>query len=967
MIKPVIAPFSGSDSIMHQYFKRFLRSAFLVLFFLSLTIGLSSAYAQDSEVKSCFDIAQNGHSVPLYISQQEYPGAQRAMGDLQSDLRKLTQNQVDFLSTGFPEHPEFILAGTLGKNPKIDALVESGKLDPSFLEGAWEAYHIEVIENPFEGVDKALVIAGSDKRGTIFGIYEVSRLMGVSPWYFWADVPVPQKENISLNQCLIQDKPKVEYRGIFLNDENPALYGWVHETYGGFNHEFYGDVFELILRLKGNYLWTAMWGKAFYDDDPLNASTADMYGVVIGTTHHEPMGRAHVEWDRYGEGDWNYQTNEEFLREFWKKGIQRLSDYEATITLGMRGDGDMAMSEEANVGLLERIVADQREIIDEYSEQDPDKELQLWALYKEVQEYYEKGMRTPDDVMLLLADDNWGNARLLPEPGKADEHPGGWGLYYHFDYVGGPRNYKWINTNQISRTWEQMNLAWEHGVDRMWLVNVGDLKPMEYPISFFLDHAWDPDEMDVDAMDAYPETWAASIFGEEYAEEIGSLMTEYTLYNARRKHELLNTPTYSLVHFNEGERIVNDFRELEQQAIDLGKQIDDEYWDAYYQLVLHPIEASANLNDLYIAAAKNKWYAQQGRAATNLMAAKVQKLFDRDQEITDYYHNELANGKWNHMMAQTHIGYTYWQQPEQNNIPETEILELPDQPEMGVSVQGAAEAWPGADGTPALPTFDKFNQQSYFFEIFNKGKGSFKYTIETSVPWIEFEGMTSTVDDQQRIHVSLDWSKVPAGEVTESFTIKSDGAEQTVEVHAFNPETNLNGFTGFVEARGYIAMEGENYSKSAASDQAEWTFVPQIGKTDGGMTVSPTTVRGLEAGSEESPRLEYNTWFFSEGEVEVELYLSPTLEFNQSKGLQIAVSFDNEDPQIIDMHDDYNWYQIVGENILKLKTTHTIQQAGAHTLKVWAVDGGPVVQRVVVKTGDVGQTYLGPPESFIKK
>ena len=934
---------------------------------LFLLMFIQPAKAQSNA--PCFDIVSNARSVPLYVSQQDHPGVQRAMGDLQSDLQKLTQNPVLFQSTGFPHGEKFVLAGTVGVSPEIDALVESGKLDVSYLRDEWEAYQIQVVKEPFEGVDEILVIAGSDMRGTIFGIYEISQQMGVSPWYFWADVPVPHKADIAvLPGCKLQDKPGVQYRGIFLNDENPALYGWVNETYGGFNHEFYGDVFELILRLKGNYLWTAMWGKAFYDDDPLNAPTADQYGVVIGTTHHEPMGRAHVEWERYGEGAWNYQTNEATLQEFWKEGIQRLGDHEATITLGMRGDGDEAMSEETNVALLERIVADQREIIEEYSEQDPDKELQLWALYKEVQEYYEKGMRVPDDVMLLLADDNWGNARLLPEPGKAKDHAGGWGLYYHFDYVGGPRNYKWINTNQISRTWEQMNLAWQHGVDRMWLVNVGDLKPMEFPISFFLDQAWDPDAMGIKEMDAYPKRWAASLFGETYADEIGQFLTDYTRFNARRKHELLSPETYSLIHFNEADRIVADYYELEAQARLIGEKLPEEYWDAYYQLVLHPIEASANLNALYVAAAKNKWYAAQGRSTTNLMAEKVQELFDLDQEITDYYHHEIACGKWNHMMSQTHIGYTYWQQPDQNNIPETITIDVPEEGAMGVSIQGKKGSWPGKNSEkPKLPVFDKFNKQTYYIEVFNKGKEPFNYTLVASVPWIEFSNMSTKIETQQRILVSIDWDNVPAGTTKEVFTVKAEHGAQDIGVEVFNPKVTLNDFTGFVESNNYIAAEAEHYQRAVSSDAGKWVKVPQLGRTLSGMTPMPGTIRGLTPGTEESPHLEYDLWFFNTGEVEAELYLSPTLQFNQSKGLKIAVSMDDEAPQILELHEDYNWYQIVGENILKLKSSHKIRTAGKHTFKVWVADGGPVLQRVVLKTGKIGDTYLGPVESFLKK
>ena len=931
---------------------------------LMLMSGMFGCLKAQNSQEGCFDIISDGNAVPLYISQSDFAGAQIAMGDLQTDLQKVSQNPVLFQSTGLPHGERIVVAGTIGKSPEIDELVKSGKLDVSYLEGQWEAYQVEVVKEPFEGVNEALVIAGSDKRGTIFGIYEISRQMGVSPWHFWADVPVPQKENVSvLSGCKLQDKPEVQYRGIFLNDENPALYGWVNETYGGFNHEFYSDVYELILRLKGNYLWTAMWGKAFYDDDPVNAQTADRYGVVIGTTHHEPMGRAHVEWDRYGEGNWNYQTNEEFLKKFWTEGIQRLEDYEATITIGMRGDGDMAMSEETNIDLMERIVADQREIIDEHSEQDPEKELQLWALYKEVQDYYEQGMRVPEDVMLLLADDNWGNLRLLPRPGTADEHEGGWGIYYHFDYVGGPRNYKWINTNQVSRTWEQMNLAWEHGADRMWLVNVGDLKPMEYPISFFLDHAWDPEEMGIEEMKAYPKEWATYQFGEKYGEEIGEILTTYTKYNSRRKPELLSPETYSLIHFNEAERIVNDYNALKEKAVMIYNDIPDSQKDAFYQLVLFPVQASANLNELYVSAAKNHWYAEQGRASTNAMAERVKELFQHDADLTEFYHTEMANGKWNHMMSQTHIGYTYWQQPEQNNIPETKTIEIPQKAEMGVSVPGSQQWWPEAGGQATLPDFDVFNKQTRYIEIFNRGQQSFNYTITSDAEWIVLSKLQGKVDQQEKVWVSVNWDQISQGNHQSSITVESESGESIeIEIKAYRPA--LGEVSGFVESNGYVSIEAPHYSSKSSAENAEWVNVPDLGRTVSGMTPHPVTAEVRSPGSENSPFLEYNVHLTTSGEATVKVYASPTLDYYlDNDGLKYGVSFNDQEPQLVNLHQEYNWNQIVAENINITKSTHTIESAGNHILKIWMADPGVVIQKIVIETGEVGKTYLGPPES----
>ena len=244
--------------------------------------------------------------------------------------------------------------------------------------------------------------------------------------------------------------------------------------------------------MRANFLWPAMWGNAFNDDDAVNPLLANEYGIVVGTSHHEPMMRAHDEWRRYGSGPWNYATNAEALRTFWTGGVRRTAAFENIITLAMRGDGDEPMSREANVALLERIVADQRAIIAQELKRDVTTVPQVWALYKEVQEYYEKGMRVPDDVTLLWSDDNWGNIRRLPTAEERNRS-GGSGVYYHFDYVGGPRSYKWLNTIPIAKIWEQMNLAYRYGANRIWIVNVGDIKPMEFPIQFFMDYAWNPE------------------------------------------------------------------------------------------------------------------------------------------------------------------------------------------------------------------------------------------------------------------------------------------------------------------------------------------------------------------------------------------------------------------------------------------------------------------------------------------
>jgi len=636
-------------------------SLLVIVGFISFSLPIQAQLV--SPVKTGFDLTKS----VIYIDSGEEVLVKKSASFLQQDIERVTGKKIPIVSKFEKNNSHYIIIGTARQSPLIKALAKTGKVNLKNLEEKWEAFRVQTITGlPQQPAAKALVITGSDRRGLSYGVFELSRQMGVSPWYWWADVPVQKKPAIYINtSVIINDAPKVKYRGIFINDEAPCLSNWSKEKFGGFNHHFYEQVFELILRLKGNYLWPAMWGNAFYDDDSLNRKSADEFGIVIGTSHHEPLMRAHDEWRRYGKGKWNYDSNEVRLKEFWKFGMQRASN-EKIVSVGMRGDGDEPMSRETATALLERIVKDQREIITEVTGKPAGATPQLWALYKEVQDYYDKGMRVPDDITLLLCDDNWGNIRKLPQAGEKPRG-GGYGLYYHFDYVGGPRNYKWINTNPIPRIREQLYLAWEYNVRQIWIVNVGDIKPMEFPISFFLDYAWDPDKIGPADIKKYSERWAAAQFGKKLAPEISELLSGYAKFNSRRKPEMLSDNTYS---FNYGEwpRVVKEYTALAEKAEKIGKQLPTEYQDAYFQLVLHPVKASANLYQLYYNVALNKQAYANKWLSANRYADKVKELYANDSLITLAYH-QLNNGKWNHMMSQTHIGYTSWQQPIRQKMP----------------------------------------------------------------------------------------------------------------------------------------------------------------------------------------------------------------------------------------------------------------------------------------------------------
>jgi hypothetical protein len=574
------------------------------------------------------------------------------------------------------------------------------------------------------------------------------------------------------------------------------------------------------------------------------------------------------------------------------------------------------MTQGTAIDLLERIVADQRGTLAEITGRPAERTPQVWALYKEVQDYFDTGMRVPDDVTLLFSDDNWGNLRRLPKSGET--RAGGYGIYYHFDYVGGPRNYKWINTNQIERVWEQMQLAHAYGADRLWIVNVGDIKPMEFPISFFLDQAWKPEAMTLERLQAYPADWAARQFGSEHAAEIGEILTRYTQYNSRRKPELLTPDTYSLANFGESDRMLGEWNSLVERTQRIGAALPASYRDAWYELVAYPVLASANLNAMYVAAARNHLYAAQGRSEANEQAGEVTRLFARDAELAHAYEHDIAGGKWIHMMSQTHIGYIGWQQPEKNVAPETKIVNTPATSVSAAVAGTKAEARDATAGTNATSS-----------DIVKESRDATRF------------------DDSNAIRASSDPGKDP-----------------TVGAYA------RENATAFIERDGVIAIEAEHYARAVAPNGVAWRTIPNLGRTFSSVKALPDTAPSQEP-SGGGARLEYPIRLATAGDVDVRVVLSPTLDFLHRGGLRFAVSIGDEPPQIVTMKIDPTpgsvdfaaWERAVSDNAYVALSLHHAASAGAQTLKLWRIDPGVVFQRVEVWRGAARASYLGPPES----
>ena len=946
------------------------------------SLGLQTDIVSNQAEPGSFPLVAGRLAAPIFLDSADWPGVLRAGGDLQADIERVTGIKPALSTNSGPSAKIAVIIGTLGKSPLIDGLVKSGKINADAIAGKWESFIIATVAKPLPGVDQALVIAGSDKRGTIYGIYEISEQIGVSPWYWWADVPPQHHKNLFIKAgTCVQGPPVVKYRGIFINDEDPCLGGWSRAKYGGINSKMYAHMFELLLRLRANYLWPAMWGKAFNEDDPLNPKLADEYGIVMGTSHHEPMIRAQAEWTKhhkeYGNGEWNYLTNEEGLKKFWTDGIERNKNYESILTVGMRGDGDMAMPDaggfDANRKLLEKIITDQRRILAGHMNPDVTKVPQLWALFTEVQKYYDAGLKLPDDVTLLFCDDNVGDLRRLPTTDE-QKRSAGTGIYFHMDMNGGPFSYKWLNSNPLPKIQEQMNLAYEYGATRIWIANVGDLKPLEIPLEFFIRMAWNPAAMTKDDVASYQLRWAGREFGKEHAAEIAGIVAKYAKFNGWRKPELLKPDTFSLINYREAERVSEAWNDIMASAQKLNESLPPEQKDAYYELVLHPTLACGNLVDLYIAAGRNAFFAKQGRASANAEAARVRELFKKDQDFSDYYNHELAGGKWNHMMDQTHIGYTGWQSPKTNIMPALIDLPLPDTSAFGVAVEGSAAAWPGDKEEPTLPPFDSLNRQRSYIEVFARGDKPVQFKSVADRDWIVLtEDKAPGVGDDRRIWVDIDWDKAPTGRASGAVAISGGSEPVLVKLTAIKATAGqareaqgcFGGLTG------PISISAADATVNIPVGDMRWEKLPGYGRGQAAMEIFPVTAGTIQPPNP-APRLEYPVCFSRAGTYDVDLITSPTLDVIPARGLGVAVSVDNQPPQVVNVFtpdtcktEDFTgraFNENTRNNDRVMRFKQTVRAPGKHTLKITMVDPTVVVMKIVIHDSPLPLSYFGPPE-----
>ncbi|KAH7310735.1 hypothetical protein B0I35DRAFT_378520 [Stachybotrys elegans] len=935
--------------------------------------------------------------ISILIDPEEYEGVRIAAANLASDLSKVTGQESKLRETnkGYQEHG-VILIGSIQKSELLRELTSRDKDFFQKIEGKWETFETQIVESPWPCAKRILVIAGSDKRAAIFGSYTLSEQIGVSPWHWWADVAIqPRQEIHALPVKTIHGEPSVQYRGIFINDEAPSLTAWVQEKFGPvYNSEFYKTVFELILRMKGNFLWPAMWsgfpwpGNSFFTDDPLNQTLADTYGVVMSTSHHEPMQRAMVEWRTANKGPWMWDENKERLREHFVEGVTRAKPFESVITLGMRGEGDKRMQSANPQATLRDVLTAQREIIQNvYGKGDGVP--QVLSLYKEVLQQYEAGLDIPDDVTLLFADDNFGNNRRYPTSEEKTRR-GGFGLYYHMEYVGHPRGYKWLHCSSTGKIHQQLTAAHRHGVQKIWVFNVGDIKPMELPASFAMALAWDINSIQPHTIPDFFDRYALREFGND-STGIADLLFEHDRLMSLRRHEHIEANTLSVVNYREAESVVARWKALEEKATLLFEKVDSSNKAAFFQLVLHPIKASRINTELRVCQAQNQLYARQRRNTANVVAQRVLDLFDADFDLQEQYHNNPWMGKkWNHIMDQPHYGYVEetWHDPTRDMITGLSYVQKRQNSTaiagpMGIAVEGHEGIRPGLTNEESdrthpsrgnlvpgltLPTMSPYSATSCYFEVYCRGNRRVEWTATSDCTWLKLSKSSGTVDpedkEDQRALVTVDWDAVPkAFDSTVRIDISStEGAYEQVHLPVDNRHVSGE-FHGFVESEGVVSINASALVSSAAP-LLLYRLLPHLGRTGSG------AIEFCPDAGPEVPFISIPFHTFTGGNVKVQLQFTLVLENQPESPKRYEIVLDDSESTSALLLESANkgdlpngWAVAVKDGVWKRDHEFAGLKPGAHLLKYRAMCSDLALEKILLNFGGVKDSYLGPPAS----
>jgi len=931
------------------------------------------------------------HVVQILVDPNEDHAVHRAAMDLVEDVYRVTGRRPELLGAMPPRAEGLVIIGTAQNGQTIKHLGQLGRLDLGRIADASEAYLIQTLREPLDGIGMALVIAGSDRRGAIYGIYTISEAIGVSPWYWWADVPVKIRRVLAIRPLTYrQGPPAVRYRGIFINDEDFGLRPWAARTFdpdlGNIGPKTYAKVFELLLRLKGNLLWPAMHeGTVAFNRLEENRRIAEEFGVIIGSSHCEQMLRNNVdEWHRYGQGDYDYVTNRDGVLRYWEARVKEFARFEGIYTVGMRGIHDSGMpgggTQQQQAARLHQIIADQRQLLARYVNQDLSKVPQMFCPYKEVLALYRLAPDIPADITICWPDDNWGYVRQFCDQ-QERARQGGAGVYYHLSYWGLPYDYLWLCSTPLALAWEELTKAYDYGARAIWVVNVGDIKPAEIGMEFILDMAWDPHRYGPGDLDRYLKGRFARDFGQPWAEEMASIMEEYYRLCLQRRPEhmgidprnrLLADPGFSvMLNGDEAQARLDAFEHLAERVDALEHQLPAEYRDAFFQLVAYPVKAAASMNEKGLCLARFKVYSSQGRACAARYLAQAVDAYRRIQELTDIYNHRIAGGKWRGMMSAAPRNLPVFA------FPSGHVQPVPQGTILGVAVEGDERAVTGKDPNVvlSLPRFSRFTRRRYFIDVFAVGTDSTPWQARPSDRWILIE--PNSAEGDRRLIVDIDWAVAPQGQdVKGSITIVSGGQQVDVQVRLFNPTDAAPAeCADFVEDDGLIVIEAEHTSSNRPGRDAIWQEIEGLGYNGKAMCTQPFTAGICDKPSEiatSSPSLEYKVWIWQAGRWSVIIRALPTFSVQAGMPQRVAVAFDDALPQIVSLplcltEQDPNWQQGVLRNMAFATSIHQLDRPGPHLLRIWMVDPGIVIDSIVACIGPRPRLgYTLPPETMCK-
>ena len=978
-----------------------------LILMLSALVAVSAGHAQvavhekSPETKYAFTLASPRQTAAILYDASDAAVVKRAAELFAADVEAVTGRRPQVTSATGETGPA-VIVGTVGGSALIRRLSEAGKIDTAPLEGAWERYLIQTVANPLPGIRKALVIAGSDRRGAAYGLFTLSELIGVSPWYWWADVPVKKHAALHVDAPpTYSQTPSVRYRGIFLNDEDWGLTPWASQTFeperGNIGPRTYAKVCELLLRLKANYLAPAMHPvSTSFNQIPENKLVADTFAIVMGSTHCEPLLlNTASEWDTQTMGPWNYDKNKEGINRVLTQRVRENSPYENVYTLALRGLHDGAMSTtlpmHEKVRMLQQALLDQRQILAENIDRPVETVPQAFTPYKEVLEIYSNGLELPDDVTIVWPDDNYGYMKRLSGV-REQRRTGRSGVYYHVSYLGVPHSYLWFSTTPPSLMYEELRKAYDTTADRLWLLNCGDLKGSEMQVSLFLDMAWDIGRFTADNVVSYPARWLAGIFGEAYYDRLEAMTREHLRLAFPRKPEYmgwgyhwnrfdhnceqLTDTDFSFTNYDEAPRRLEAYRKLGARAEALLHEIGDEARPAFYQLVYYPLRGAELMNRMTLGGQRNRWYARQGRAATNAVRDEVQRCYDSLQVITRGY-NSLLGGKWNHMMSmrQNYDGVSAY-----FNLPHLATHDAAGAPRLALQVAG--EDVTGARAFHALPAFDNYLRRTYPVEIYNRGGGTLAWTAHASEPWVVLSKSTGKTADEERITVGIDWVKAPSGNaVPAQIVFRAGEQSEKVLVSLFNPtapsRAELRGI--YVENNGCVSIPAAGCHRVRENDRIKITAVEDLGIEGPALQLGDPTAPLQIFRSRDVPCAEYDFYAFDAGSVDVYTYVLPTFPLHADRDFRIGENTNTDTKYSVQIDDgalatpssshvEYSqvWFESVLRNCAVNKSTLHIDKPGRHTLRIRVGDPGIVLQKIVLDFGGMKRSYLGPQSTLIE-